>query len=220
MNPGIGKLKSEEGIALLIVLVLSAIVLMVMAGLIYMITSASQTSGIQKRYRTALEAGKGGADITCQVIGLRGEASHTDALRDSLSSVSFLISTSGACKTLSSPYCTSIGSYRGLAAKLNLPTSCWSGCDDSRTIDPNDSSTYDLSFQLRGTPLPYKVYSKVVDTSLGNSGEDAGLIKHSVVSTNAGEVTVMSIPYIYSIEVDAESTGNPERAKLSVLYQY
>ena len=202
------------------VLVLSAIILVIIAGLVYMITSATQISGIQKRYRTALEAGKGGADITYQVIGLRGETSSTDALRDSLSPISLSLNTSNSCTTLPTSYCTSIGSYTGIAAKLNLPTSCWSGCNNSQTIDPKDTATYDISFQLRGTPLPYNVYSKVVDTVLGNSGADTGLLKSGVVSSNAGEVTVMSIPYIYTIEVDAENTGNPEKAKLSILYQY
>ncbi len=220
LNSGIRTLTSQKGIALAMVLVLSAIILVIIAGLVYMITSATQISGIQKRYRTALEAGKGGAEITCQVIGLRGDTSSTDSLRDSLSSVNFSLKTPNSCTTLPTSYCTSIGSYTGLAAKLNLPTSCWSGCDNSQTIDPNDTSTYDLSYQLRGTTLPYNVYSKIVDTVLGNSGADAGLLKTGVVSPNAGEVTVMSIPYIYTIEVDAESTGNPERAKLSILYQY
>ena len=220
LNTGIRTLKSERGVALAMVLILSAIILVIIAGLVYMMTSATQISGIQKRYRTALEAGKGGADITYQVIGLRGETSATDSFRDSLSSVNFSLNTSNSCTTLPTSYCTSIGSYTGIAAKLNLPTSCWSGCNNSQTIDPGDSATYDMSFQLRGTTLPYNVYSKVVDTIMGNSGADAGLLKTGVVSSNAGEVTVMSIPYIYTIEVDAENTGNPERAKLSILYQY
>jgi hypothetical protein len=220
LNRGIRTLKSEEGVALALVLILSASILVIIAGLVYMMTSATQISGIQKRYKTALEAGKGGADITYQVIGLRGETSATDSFRDSLSSINFSLNTSNSCTTLPTSYCLSIGSYTAIAAKINLPTSCWAGCDDSQTIDRGDSATYDMSFQLRGTALPYNVYSKVVDTAMGNSGADAGLLKTGVVSSNAGEVTVMSIPYMYTIEVEAESTGNPERAKLSILYQY
>jgi hypothetical protein len=42
-----------------------------------------------------------------------------------------------------------------------------------------------------------------------------------VVDSNSGEIRVMSYPYLYTIEVDAENTANPsERAKFSILYQY
>ena len=59
-----GIFSNERGIALVMVLILSAIALAIMAALIYMITVGTQASGMQKRYRTALEAGKGGADIS------------------------------------------------------------------------------------------------------------------------------------------------------------
>ena len=54
------------------VLVLAAIALMIMAGLLYMIISSTQISGMQKKFKTALDAGFGGADITYQFISLRG----------------------------------------------------------------------------------------------------------------------------------------------------
>jgi hypothetical protein len=44
-----------------------------------------------------------------------------------------------------------------------------------------------------------------------------------VVNTGSGEVTVSSIPYLYTIEELAANQVNPsttERAKISVLYQY
>ena len=54
---------NEKGIALVMVLILSAIALAIMAALVYMLISGTQISGMQKRYRTALEAGVGGADV-------------------------------------------------------------------------------------------------------------------------------------------------------------
>jgi hypothetical protein len=83
-------------------------------------------------------------------------------------------------------------------------------------------TSYDLQFDLSASlDPPYTVYSKIVDTVEGNSGGDTGLMKSGVVNSNPGEVTVMSIPYLYTIELDAQRSGNPsERAKLSVLYQY
>ena len=216
-------LRNQKGIALVMVLVVSVIILAIIAGLIYMITSGTQISGIQKRYKTALEAGIGGADITYQLIGLRGETTSIDSFKSSLSSLSLDVVTPVTCVTRSIPACTDIGQYEKIATKLNLSTICWSGCDFSQAINPLTPATYDISFQLPGTPgmSSYNVYAKIVDTVLGNSGGDEGLLKHGVVSSNTGEITLVSVPYLYTIEVDAENIANPsERAKLSILYQY
>ena len=56
-------LLNNKGIALVMVMILSLISLAIMSGLIYMVTSGTQVSGIEKRYSTALEAGKSGKDI-------------------------------------------------------------------------------------------------------------------------------------------------------------
>ena len=201
---------NEKGIALVMVLVLSAIALAIMAGLIYMITAGTQISGMQKRYKTALEAGVGGADVTYQLIAARGDPN--------IPNINFVFSSSftNTCMT----------------AKLNTTTDStnWSACADfskasSLTIDPADPDTYDFTLQLGSSPYPtYTVYSKIVDTVEGNSGGDEGLIGKGVVASNTGEVAVKSVPYLYTVEVDAENTsqpvGNRERAKLSILYQY
>jgi hypothetical protein len=212
--------KNEKGIALVMVLVLSTIVLVIMAGLIYMLTTGTQLSGMQKRYKTALEAGIGGADITYQIMALRGETSATSSLLSEISVLNPVLTTPSTCATLSSdPSCTIVGNYAGLAAKLNLPTSCWSGCNSSLTIDPGNATTYDMQFDI-GTAPTYRVYAKIVDTVEGNSGGDEGLIKGGVVHSS-GEINVASIPFLYTIEVDAQNQANPaERAKLSILYQY
>jgi hypothetical protein len=47
-------LRSEKGIVLVVVLVLSAVALALMTAMIYMITIGTQISGLQKRYKTAL----------------------------------------------------------------------------------------------------------------------------------------------------------------------
>ena len=207
---------NEHGIALVMVMILSTIALAVMAGLIYMVTSGTQISGMQKRYSTAFEAGLGGIDVTYQVILLRGDATNTASFLSTLTNGTG--TTPASCVTLSSDSsCTAIGSYTGIATKLNLPTSCWSGCDSSMTINTATSTSYDIRFDLGS----YRVYTKIVDTVVGNSGGDEGLIKGGVVTSNTGEITVMSVPYLYTIEVDSENPNNPaERAKLSILYQY
>lgn len=107
-----------------------------------------------------------------------------------------------------------------LSAKLGNPTGAWAaGIDNTSMIDPAVVNTYDLRFDLGS----YRIYSKIVDTVEGNSGADTGLIKTGVVSTGSGEVVVMSVPYLYTIEELSANQVNPsttERVKISVLYQY
>ncbi|MEW6601610.1 MAG: hypothetical protein AB1499_11635 [Nitrospirota bacterium] len=194
-------LHNNKGIALVMVLILSLISLVTMSGLIYMVTSGTEVSGVEKRYNTALEAGKSGMDIASQVFAARENpyAAAEAAL------INFNITASGVC----------------FEDKLNKATSDWTvGCQSSLTIDPSSASSYDMTFQLGNNPT-YWVYAKIVDTVEGNSSGDLGLIKTGVVSSYPGEVTVMKVSYLYTMEIDAENINNPtERAKLSVLYQY
>ncbi len=192
---------NEKGVALMMVLILSAIMLGIMAGLVYMLVASTQVSGIQKRYKTALDAGKGGANLTYELIANRGTLGSLDPTQ-----ITFAIRTATACMT----------------AKMISRTSDWTACpSDSSTsyIDTANSASYDLFVEI-GTTARYQIYSKIVDTVEGNSGGDLGLIKSGVV-TNSGEVQAMSRPYLYTIEVDAQNRDNPaERAQYSILYQY
>ena len=216
LKEGVRGLFNEKGIALIMVLVLSAIILVIMAGLIYMLTTGIQISGMQKRYETASEAGIGGRDITYQLIGLRGDASRTASFFNDIAALLPTITTPNTCTGTNISGTTFIG----LSAKINSPTSTWAGCNTSMVIDPNTNTSYDMVFTL-GTGPTYNVYSKIVDTIEGNSAGDEGLINNRVVDSNSGEIRVMSYPYLYTVEVDAENTANPsERAKLSILYQY
>ncbi len=78
-----------------------------------------------------------------------------------------------------------------------------------------------MQFDL-GTTTTYRVYAKIVDTVWRNTAEgDEELIKGGVVSSGEGMVPVPRMPFLYTIEVDAENPNNiDERAKVSVLYQY
>jgi hypothetical protein len=183
------------------VLILSAIALAIMAALVFMLTASTQMSGIQKRYKSALEAGKGGSELVFQLIATRGN------LAPSLSNFSI------PANDVSGTNC--------MTAKLNTATGTWPAeCNNAMAIDPTDLTTYDMYFELGSAPT-FGVYGKIVDTVEGNSGADLGLLKSGVVSSNSGEVTAMSMPYLYTIEVDAMNKDNPsERARYSILYQY
>jgi hypothetical protein len=104
-----------------------------------------------------------------------------------------------------------------LGTKLAGPNATWGGLDNAITIDPGVVTSYDMRIDLG----MYTVYTKIIDTVDGNSGADEGLIKTAVVNAGSGEVTVVSVPYLYTIEVLSQSTTNAtERSKLSILYQY
>jgi hypothetical protein len=212
--------KSERGVALLIVLILSAVALAIMTALIYMTTIGTQTSGMQKRYHSALEAGIAGKDVLTLVIQ-NGDTS-------TIGNLSPNVETSSLCTG------TDINtgmSYTGIRAKLMTSTTGttgtgWSsGCDTYLKIDPLTPTSYDLRFTLGNNPQ-YTVYSKIVDVVKGNtSGSNSSgtnLNSKGVVATyGSGEIAVTTIPSLYTVEIDVEnaSSNSKERAKLQVLYQ-
>jgi hypothetical protein len=225
-----GGIKSEKGIALVVVLVLSGVALALMTALIYMITSGTQIAGFQKRYKTSLEAGRGGTDLVYSLIGLRGDNVDTNTFNANLN-------TAGLNPTISllTSTCTGTSSggtgYEKLQAKLLTPTASWTpGCDSSLSIDPNNQATYDMKLELGGTTNKYNYYAKIISTVEGNTGPDgaaggggfgATLHNKGVVTGGGGEIPVSPKPYLYAMEVLATSVSNThERSKLSILYAY
>jgi hypothetical protein len=217
-------MKSEKGIVLVVVLVLSAVVLAVMTALIYMITSGTQISGLQRRYKTSLEAARGGSEIFYQVIGTRGGM------------------TGANMTVLSQPTCSGTSlytgmTYTGLQAKLMTSSSQWVGCNSSLTINLSDAVPYDMMLVLGGTTAgtapQYTFYGKIVGSIEGNSASLAGggatgggLYEGSVITglgaaSGSGSIPVVSKPYLYAIEADTENSANAsERAKFSIIYMY
>lgn len=188
-------LRNEKGFAMVFVLILAAIALVMTLGMLFMVSRGSYVSGQQKRFRTAVEAARGGVEATLQMIGSRGDLTGV-------------------------PY-NNLSLDNSVVTKLGNPTGSWGLLNSSITIDTTDPSTYDMRIELGTSPQTYLVYSKIVDTIEGNSGANLELEKGAVVNTGTGEVTVVSIPYLYTIEVLSQSQSNAtERSKFSVLYQY
>jgi hypothetical protein len=205
----------EKGAALVLVLILTAIGLAFSVTLLYMVTTGTQMTGGQKRYDTALQAGKAGLDVIRQVIDARGNpgipfppamgfslpalnVAGFDCLDDKLNN----------------------GTYQADGVTFNWNTAPL--CDAGLIINPAVVTSYDMTFNLGVAPNPiYNVYAKIVDTVDGNSGANTGLVKTGVVVTNSGEIPVQSLPYLYTIEVLAQNSINPnERARLSMLHQF
>jgi hypothetical protein len=222
-------LKSEKGVALLMVLILSAVSLMLMTAMLYMITVGTQTSGMNKRYRNALEAGIAGSDITNLIINLRGDntaiTNFVTALNGSLNPS---LTPAGACN--GTAYSSGVGAtFTGAAAKIISSSSTWNGtwpgCSD--TSLSADKTAYDFKFTL-GTSPQFNVYAKIVNVVEGNTGSTGSSagnghqLSMNPTTGSGNEIPTPTIPYQYTVEVDAEnaSPNSGDRAKLSILYQY
>ena len=197
-------LRNNEGMALVMVLILSVICLAMTSGILYFITESTRMSGSHKRYETANQAANGGSAVMFQLASSRGDV-------DDFNHPSQL-----ALVNLTTPS-DDVGGVNCITEKLLSNTGDWNAvCNSSLSIDRLDDSTYDMAFDL-GT---YDVYSKVVDTVAGNTGPDTPLIDTKTVNPDSGEVVVQRIPYIYTIEVQSDLPGLNERAKSSVLFFY
>lgn len=202
---------NDDGIAMVTTLMLTLISLTMILSLLYVITQGITTSAAHKRYQTSLEAAKGGVDIFAKEIIprlLKGDLS-TEISND-------FNGANGISLNIASNDC--------LNQKLNMPSSGWTSCSSNST-SIEAKTDYDVSFKLSGLPAQpgYTVYSKIVDTTPGNS--DASGIDYlesgaGVTGVGSG-VSPKHIPYVYRIEVQGESEMNAkEMAKLSVLYAY
>ena len=94
---------------------------------------------------------------------------------------------------------------------------------DSKSLDPKAKP--DMTFILRASEQTpnFKVYTKLVDTTPGNSDLSGFELLDSgagVVGSSSG-VSPKHIPALYRVEVQGERETNPqEKAQLSVLYAY
>jgi|SRR5208283_895563 len=194
-------LKNEEGIALLIVLILTAVALIISAGLLYMVLQSTRITGSMNRYKTVYEAATGGANVACELVNAGANPNIPGV-------------------TLNIP---NIPRLFGPAGKLNVPATSWVGYNQSVDIDTADPDAW---FTLGGLQNnQYTVYIKIIDMVGNMSGvvRGAGAPLHtSGVVQNAGSgITSANSPRLYTIEVLAQNTSNVlERARLSILYMY
>ena len=212
-------IRSEKGLALVTVLVLSLICLSVISALLYMVTQGTRFSGFYKRYETAREAALGGAELGADLVLDRGEL-NVPGLTLQTFSGSF---TRCDCGDPDDPNDNldnfGAGVRTCLCDKLCDATADWPGC--SMTLAPTD--TPDLEFELQGLNSSYLVSVKIVDTIRGNSdlsGEDLG--GTGVVSSTSGLITAPPMPYLYRVEINSEDYFGEleERARFSALYAF
>lgn len=201
-------LNNQNGIALVTSLCLTLISLTMIMSLLYMVSQGIATSSAHKRYHSSLAASQGGVEVfTKEILPRILKGDLITALTTDFVGISLNIPTSSC-----------------FSDKLNKSTTGWTNCGAQATsIDAKTG--FDVSFKLKGLPLQpnYIVYSKITDTSPGNSDPtgidylDSGA---AVTGTGSG-INPKHIPSMYRIEIQGEKETNAkENAKLSVLYAY
>ena len=78
-------LRNEKGFALVFVMILAVIALVMTLAMLFMVSRGSYVSGQQKRYRTAVEASRGGAEAMMEVIAARGLSTYAPNMVNDLS---------------------------------------------------------------------------------------------------------------------------------------
>lgn len=203
-------IRNERGIALITALMLSFLALVIILALMYLISRGTAVSAANKRYKNALEASYGGAEVFTKDIlpQLMGGVSPTD-----------LTSVLAGALYIRDDDCTD--------SKMLSAPSQWLCSAASKSLDPKNEP--DATFKLRGQPIPglsntdFNIYAKIVDTQPGNSDTSGVDFLDSAagVAYGVSGVSPMHMPATYRIEVQGERETNPqEKAKLSVLYVY
>ncbi|MFA7402911.1 MAG: hypothetical protein WC007_02870 [Pelobacteraceae bacterium] len=226
---------NNKGAALITALMLTLIALTMISALMLIVTRGTYLSGANKRYQTALAASYGGVDISTKELipaifaGYSSVGDFSTARQKMVTDFALI-----GLNVVASDAC--------MNQKLNSPTSKWSSCSAVQASSEITSikSAPDLTFNLKGTiDQGYKVYTKIVDTSPGNTDPSSakminaadkafgGIIGYAGVAYirggdgGGGGVSVPHIPVRYRIEIQGERSSNAtEKSNLSVLYAY
>ena len=215
-------LNNNKGIALITSLMFTMICLVLVMSVLYFVTQSIRISSATKRYKNSLEATYGGSEVVAfEVIDKAFKNFSTFSKTNMFENIALNLNNSACFKQ-----------------KMELSPSDWNLCSvDEKDLSIRKIKTApDMTFNLRGQSLSsyYKVYSKIVDTSPGNtdttnlmktSPEDSGgLMSASGAAypkSGGGGINMQHVPFSYRIEVQGESAQNDqEKANVTVLYAY
>lgn len=200
-------LKDNKGIALVTSLMLTLISLVIIMSVMLLINQSISRTGMIKRYKNTVEAAYGGTDVVMKDIIPFILRNYTSANIQTRLATSF----SGISLTATTKEC--------LQAKMSLPSVSWpSACSSSL----NAKSTPDFSFQLQASVgQPFTVYSKIIDTVVGNSDQSGLQLEGGGVAESSSVITPQHFPYVYRVQIQGERTTNAtEKSEMSVLYAY
>lgn len=200
-------LKNNDGIALVTSLMLTLISLTMIMALLYIVTQSTRASGANKRYKTALEASYGGSELfTKDVLPYLMQNYGSPSLA-TITAATF----SDVALNVTDQVC--------LQSKLTLPSGKWpAGCSNSPSPKQNPDVTFNL---LSGTGNPYTIYSKIVETMLGNTDVSGLQLEGAGVAEGTSGITPQHFPYLYRLEIQGEqSIASSAQANIEVLYAY
>lgn len=213
-------LNNNSGIVLITTLMLTLIALGISMVMLYMVMQGIQLSGASRQYKNSLEAAVGGVDIVTKdaipyLVGTAG------SYVDGTSSASFFKDSLTA--SMPGLNATSLAMIDNKCLNAKLTKRVW-GADcaaASLTLDPKESPDIrlDLKSQISSSATGYRVYTKIVSTTPGNTDMSGRNLEGE--STTGAPGQDVGAPYMYRIEVTGERISNPrEKANLSVLYAY
>lgn len=203
-------LRSQGGAALITALMLTVLSLVIALALLTMITTRTQVSASQKRYRSSLQAAQGGAELLAREVLPRmlQTSANVAALEKDYAAISLKV-TQNPC----------------LQQKLDFPATKWTQCSPAQ-VSTDPTLAPDVRFRLSGIPPAkgFSVTTKIVDTVPGNtdrSGHEL-LDLGGAVASQDEIIHPQHVPAMYNLSVQGvrEEEGVREKARLSVLYAY
>jgi hypothetical protein len=196
-------LGNENGMALVTALMLGLFGMLMVAALLFMVNTGTWMSDSQKRYQTILAAAYGGNEFFVKEIirRCRGGTQLAD-----LGGAAF----NGVVRV------QPVANDGGFRQKLQNSGSF-------APYVPGDNNTGDVVITFAGqNRSDINVHATIVNTSTGNAGTASGpqLLTGGVVpSPSGGGTTPHHIPYLYQIQIVAQSAANTRvRAQLDSLY--
>lgn len=215
-----GAARNEDGIALVTSLMMTLISLTIVVSLLYMVTGNIERSGANKRYKSALEASYGGANLVMKDIIPLVLQNYSTPSAVFTSAMQGAYGGAGNSSPVTLPNSSQWQQWQTcLQYKLKKGTSNWpSKC--SSTMNPANSP--DIQLSMPGTNgTTFTVYSKIVDTVPGNTDLSGVQLIGSGVTEGQSTINPEHLPYVYRIEtVAVRSTNAAEKSDLSVLYAY
>ncbi len=182
---------NDHGMALVTTLLLALIGMLMVISLYYIVQTGMSTSGSQKRYRIALESAHGGLNIFAKEVIQRG---------------------------IQGTNLSAMGTYGGLMTPTSSDTAF-----QSKLTTTGSSTTNDVNFSFTfPSPSPnMTVTASLANTVKGNSSTSSRTLESGGVTEGSGGGGPQHFPYLYQINVQAQSATNPrERADLSAVYAY
>lgn len=201
--------KNNHGIALVTSLMLTLISMTMVMALLYVITQGISLSGQHKKYRTALDASYGGTEILVKDVMPMIMQNYSSAGMVGVVQTAF-----GGVGLVMDP-----ANQSCFQKKLTTPTANWpAGCSSAS----NPKSSPDITMTLpSNSGNPFRVFSKIVDTTPGNSDTSGLQLEGAGVAESSSLLTPQSIPYIYRMEIQGErQTSTSAQANIEVLYAY